>query len=199
MSENPSSEPSAAGTAIRPSLAERLVTSSSLPGAILVAVIAVIFIVGFPLFAKFVHGGGYPANERFEVAPGLTVIADEGWEYDDSTGLFFTLTKGGAQILFVAPTEPLEPLEDAAKTASDGITAGNGVPGETMPFTTTAGDGGLYVTGRFENSTSATWIFEHEGLQAQVFLNAPDNSFEQIFDSAEAIVLSSEFATAAAS
>ena len=182
----PARTPGAAQT----SLSERLVTAPSWPGALLVMVLALLLIVGLPQLASLVHGGGYPVGEPFEAAPGLQVTVEEGWEYDDSSGLFYTFSRGGASLILVPAVAADGSLDDAIQPSISGLEGANYVVTEPQSFTTAAGDAGIVVSGHTDADAQASWIIEHDGGRATFFLSGPQASFPEVYDAADAIVQS---------
>ncbi len=172
------------------SLSERLVTSPSWPGALLVLALALALILGLPALAATMHGGGYPAGEPFEAAPGLQITADEGWEYDDSSGLFYTLTRAGATLVLVPAVATDQPLDEALQVSTDALASASYVVTDAQEFTTDAGDRGMVVSGHTDTNASATWIIERDGGQATFLLTGPDSTFAETFESADAVVRS---------
>lgn len=170
------------------SLAERLVPAPSWPGALLVLALSLGLILGLPALATTMHGGGYPADEPFEAAPGLQVTVAEGWEYDDSSGIFYTFTRAGATLVLVPAVGSDQSVEEALQVSTDALEQSSYLVTDPQTFTTDAGDSGMVVSGHSDTEASATWIIEHDGGQATFLLTGPDSTFSETYEAADALV-----------
>ncbi|MDN4472223.1 hypothetical protein [Demequina zhanjiangensis] len=171
-------------------LAIRLVGRNGVAGAVIVGLIALVYLVGIPALDAALRGPAIDAS-RVTSSSGISVVPPEGWAYDPDSETFQVFTQAGATII-VAPALPSDgTLEEAVAPTQEQLASDEGgqwVVSEPQYFTTRAGDRAVLLAAQNPTDAQLLWIVEHEGWHVRVVMNAPAASLETAFGSAQELV-----------
>ncbi len=171
-------------------LSIRLVGRSGVPGAIVVGLIALVYLVGIPALDAALRGPTVDAA-RVTFANGISVVPPEGWAYDADSETFQVFTQAGATIIVAPPLTATGTLEEAVEPTQEQLASdseGQWVVSDPQYFTTRAGDPAVLLAAQNATDAQLLWIIEHDGRHVRVTMNAPSASLESAFSSAQALV-----------
>lgn len=196
--EPPQSDPSAPTTqqlavASRLPLSLRIIGRNSAPGALLVAGIALFFVLAVPMLAALVSDPDQGSDGDEAVAAGgtLELSLASGWTVESQSGGVTTLTSGSATLTVrasVSGPESLAPLvDDAVDRLAQDATA-NWVITEPIEYTTESGYPGFTVSATSETLSTQTWVVDNGSLDTVSTLTTPLESWTAALPGAQEIV-----------
>ncbi|WP_062205409.1 hypothetical protein [Demequina salsinemoris] len=183
------------GVTGRVPLSIRLIGSTGIRSAIIVALIAVLYLVGLPLLDVVLRAPAVDAG-RIVAAQGTSVVPPEDWAYDADSDTFHVFTQAGATLIVTPVIEVSGTLEEAMQPTRDqleGDAEGQWVVSEPQEFETIAGDPAILLSAQNATDAQLVWIVQHDDQQVSVVMTSPATSLETVFGSAQALVESLRF------
>lgn len=173
----------------RAPLAVRLLGRPSLPGALVVALVAAFYVVALPALADSVTA---PAPPRvIELASGATVTTSDDWTESAAPDGATTVTQGGATLVFSDP----RPSESHVAVTLDQFTSAwlasapdGSVATAPRSFETAAGDRAATVVLQEPLQTMQAWVVSNGDVEVVVVLTAPAAAWDKTSASAQELV-----------
>ncbi|MFW7415483.1 hypothetical protein [Demequina sp. SO4-18] len=182
-------------------LSIRLIGRSSVPGALLVLSIAVVFIGIVPFAAKLQLNAAQSSGEVIPVGNAVELTVADDWSVDSQDGRATVLSSGSSQVVIVPAYEESRSA-NAVATAEisvvEGDQTGSWVTGEPEAFTTEQGDVGVTISASSETNARQVWAVSHEGLTTVAALSTTIESWTTAEPQVQAMIDSIVFADNAA-
>lgn len=179
-------QPSAPSTATlevlrgRLPLSIRLIGRSSVPGAVLVVVIALLFVGAVPLAAKLQLNAAQASGDVIPIGNLVTLTVANDWTIESQDGRATVLSSGSSQVVIVPAYRESRPAEQVARAELSTLgDSGNAswVVGEPTAFTTDDGDRGVTLAASSETSAVQVWVVTHDGYATMAVLTSTIESW----------------------
>ncbi|WP_084125294.1 hypothetical protein [Demequina sp. NBRC 110054] len=179
-------------------LSIQLIGRTGFRSALIVALIAVFYLVGLPMIDGALRAPSVDAG-RIVAAQGTSVVPPEGWAYDADSETFHVFTQAGATLIVTPVIAVSGSLEEAIQPTLDQLesdTEGQWVVSAPQEFETIAGDPAILLSAQNPTDAQLVWIVQHDDQQVSVVMTSPATSLETVFGSAQALVESLRFSKA---
>ena len=172
-----------------------LLSRRSISGAIVVGVIAVLYIAVLPWIGHIASGEqSFDAGEPYVVAGSVQITPQADWKLDPTSNeLFTTLTKSGAALIITGAVADDRSAEEMAQTASEGLRAdpeNTWVIADPQTFVTDAGDHGVTVVGHTPSTANESWFIVTETQSITILATSPDGVWASVSSEMDAMVRS---------
>ncbi|WP_084104607.1 hypothetical protein [Demequina sp. NBRC 110056] len=178
-------------TTPRMPLSVRLIGRSSLPGAAIVAAIAMVLVAGVPMLASWL---AEPAAEEEAVSAGtLEVTLAQGWSVDGQESGVTTLVQGSSTLTLEVTTSDADDLEASVAARVEDLASdesANWVSTDPVEYTADDGHPGATVSATSETRSTQVWIAVYGEFATVATLVAPVESWAATQPSAEDMVMS---------
>lgn len=169
-----------------------LLSRRSITGAVVVALVALFFIVAVPAMVPVFNEDVFRPGRPFVTAGGIQITPAAGWSLGGDDVLFTSFERAGASLVFTPAVEAEGSPEEVAQTGVEGLKMADGwVVGEIETYVTAAGDHGVHYVGHDPATVAENWIVDNDaGLRATVILSAPESVWASMQDDLEAMIQS---------
>ncbi|GIG53961.1 hypothetical protein [Demequina activiva] len=172
-------------------LSLRLIGRNSAPGALIVAAIALFFVVAVPALAGVLRDPEPAADDAVAAGGTLELSLAEGWSVESQSSGVTTVVSGSATLTVrasISGPASLEPLVDEAVAALAEDPTANWVITDPVPYTTESGYPGFTVSATSETLSTQTWVIDNGTLDTVSTLAAPLESWAGALPGAQEIV-----------
>ncbi len=178
-------------------LSIKMIGRSSVPGAILVLAIALVFVGVIPLAAKLQLNAAQASGDEIPVGNYVQITVANDWAIESQDGRATVLSSGSSHLVIVpAYPETRTAGNVALAEVSARAEAGSGswVVGELTSFRTEDGLPGATMAASSETAATQVWAVAHDGFMTVAVLNSTIESWNTAQARAQEMVGSIVFA-----